>query len=106
MRTRSQSQTSSKPQRPTSNSDLDFTAKKFSVPADNTCAFYSIYFLLNNGNLDKSRASEYRRLVANKVLSNNTGLENFLGELTLGKPVDEYCAWIQSDSSWGGAIEL
>ena len=24
----------------------------------------------------------------------------------LGKSVDEYCAWIQSDDSWGGAIEL
>jgi hypothetical protein len=93
--------------RSSSNSpDLDFQSKRFSVPADNTCAFYSIYYLLHNGKLDKSLASEYRNLVSNKVLTNNTGLDNYLGELTLGRPIDEYCAWIQSDSSWGGAIEL
>lgn len=86
--------------------DLNFTAKKFSVPADNTCAFYSLYFLLNNGHLNKALASQYRQLVANKVLTNNTGLDNFQGEVTLGKPIEDYCAWIQSDSSWGGAIEL
>lgn len=40
------------------------------------------------------------------MLTNSTGLPDFLGELTLGKPIDEYCAWIQSDTSWGGAIEL
>ncbi|KAG5899169.1 hypothetical protein JTB14_029003 [Gonioctena quinquepunctata] len=27
-------------------------------------------------------------------------------EAILGKPIDEYCAWIQDDKSWGGAIEL
>jgi ubiquitin thioesterase OTU1 len=27
-------------------------------------------------------------------------------EVILGKSNDEYCAWIQKDQSWGGAIEL
>jgi hypothetical protein len=27
-------------------------------------------------------------------------------EVMLGKSNDEYCAWIQKDQSWGGAIEL
>lgn len=27
-------------------------------------------------------------------------------QVFLGRPVHEYCAWIQEDSSWGGEIEL
>ena len=27
-------------------------------------------------------------------------------DVFLGRPVDEYCAWIMDDKSWGGEIEL
>jgi len=78
---------------------------RFEVPADNTCLFYSLYFLLN-GHLHPENARNYRSIVSNKILTNSTGIPDFLGELTLGKSIDEYCAWIQSDDSWGGSIEL
>jgi len=80
-------------------------AIRFEVPADNTCLFYSLYFLLH-GNLDREKARCYRTIVSNKILTGSTGIPDFQPELMLGRPVDEYCAWIQSDDSWGGSIEL
>ena len=85
--------------------DPDLYINRFSVPGDNSCLFYSIYFLLN-GDLNKKAALELRTLVSKKVLTNSTGIEDFFGELTLGKPINEYCEWIQLDTTWGGAIEL
>jgi len=82
----------------------NITALRFEVPADNTCLFYSIYYLLH-GELNKNEARSYRKIVSNKILTNSTGIPDF-HESMLGKPKDEYCAWIQSDDSWGGAIEL
>nr|CAH7753651.1 unnamed protein product [Callosobruchus chinensis] len=42
-----------------------------------------------------------------KLVSETINAERFLyDEAVLGKPVDDYCAWIQDDRSWGGAIEL
>merc|ERR1712173_209988 len=78
---------------------------RFEVPADNTCLFYSVYYLLN-GVLDKEKARNLRSIVSNKILTNSTGIPDFDPLTFLGKSVDEYCAWIQSDDSWGGAIEL
>lgn len=83
----------------------NITALRFEVPADNTCLFYSIYYLLH-GELNKDQARTYRSIVSNKILTNSTGIPDFHPESMLGKPSDEYCAWIQSDDSWGGAIEL
>jgi len=82
------------------------TAARHEVPSDNSCLFYCIDFALNEGVILKERARNLRTLVSNKVLTNSTGLENFLGELTLGQSIDEYCAFIQSDTSWGGATEI
>lgn len=81
-------------------------ARRYEVPSDNTCLFYSIDFVLNDGIVINDRARNLRSLVANKVLTNTTNLDTFFGELTLGQSIDDYCAWIQSDGSWGGATEL
>ncbi|XP_065051185.1 ubiquitin thioesterase OTU1-like isoform X2 [Rhopilema esculentum] len=70
------------------------------VPADNSCLFASLSFLLFGG--DTSLASEMRSLAANCIISDPA---NF-NEALLGKPVKEYCDWLLNPSNWGGAIEI
>ena len=43
------------------------------------------------------RVQVARRILADPVTFNDA---------ILGKPMEEYAAWIQKDESWGGAIEL
>ncbi|XP_023017281.1 yod1 deubiquitinase [Leptinotarsa decemlineata] len=76
---------------------------KFTVPADNSCLFSSIYFVLNGKMDETGTAAPYmRELVAETI---KTDCHQY-DEAILGKPIDEYCAWIKDDKSWGGAIEL
>ncbi|VEN33810.1 unnamed protein product [Callosobruchus maculatus] len=73
------------------------------VPADNSCLFTSINFVLNGKVDDSATVAPYMR----KLVAETINAERFLyDEAVLGKPVDDYCAWIQDDRSWGGAIEL
>lgn len=76
---------------------------KHIVPADNSCLFSSIHYVLN-GKIDStgSVAPWMRQLIAETVSKDP---ENF-SEAILGKPNAEYCKWIQDEKSWGGAIEL
>lgn len=76
--------------------------RRLEVPPDNHCLFYSIDFLVNEGNLEKPRAKSMRKVIAQKILENP---EKF-SKVVLEKEPMDYAAWIQSDSSWGGAIEL
>ncbi|XP_044726660.1 ubiquitin thioesterase OTU1 [Chrysoperla carnea] len=71
------------------------------VPADNSCLFTSIGFVLN-GKVDTNVGSFMREIIAN-VVQNDT--DNY-SEAILGKPPSEYCKWIKKSESWGGAIEL
>lgn len=76
---------------------------KHIVPADNSCLFTSIHFVLN-GKIDETgTASTWMRNLIAETVSSDT--ENF-SEAILGKPTSEYCRWIQDDKSWGGAIEI
>ena len=72
------------------------------VPADNHCLFYSIYFCTNEGMLDQKQARQLRQKIAFHILEN----QNSYSEAVLGKSPLDYSAWIQSDASWGGSIEL
>lgn len=76
---------------------------KHVVPADNSCLFSSIYFVLN-GKIDETGSISplMRQLIAETVSKDP---ENY-SEAILGKPNADYCKWIQDDKSWGGAIEL
>lgn len=76
---------------------------KHIVPADNSCLFTSIFFVLN-GKIDETGNSSnwMRNLIAETVSSDTI---NF-SEAILGKPNSEYCKWIQDEKSWGGAIEI
>ncbi|KAK9235431.1 hypothetical protein V1525DRAFT_434687 [Lipomyces kononenkoae] len=66
---------------------------------DNSCLFRAIgYALLRN--LDTMH--ELRSLVASAILEDPSEYP----DVVLGKPREEYCAWISRSNSWGGAIEI
>lgn len=73
------------------------------VPADNSCLFTSVNFVLN-GSVDGSGscAPMMRQLVAETIRTEKHQYD----EAILGKPIETYCSWIQEENSWGGAIEL
>ncbi|XP_066259272.1 ubiquitin thioesterase Otu1 isoform X2 [Euwallacea similis] len=70
---------------------------KHIVPADNSCLFTSINFVLN-GKIDGSggAATYLRQLVAETILNE----KHIYDEAMLGKPIEQYCSWIQNDTSW------
>ncbi|CAF0903132.1 unnamed protein product [Adineta steineri] len=75
---------------------------RFSVPADNSCLFSSIYFVLHSGKLDLASNKYLRNLVATKIESDHVTYS----EAMLGRTNSEYSKWIRRDDSWGGGIEL
>ncbi|XP_004641207.1 ubiquitin thioesterase OTU1 [Octodon degus] len=72
------------------------------VPADNSCLFTSVYYVVEGGVLNPACAPEMRRLIAQIVASD----PDFYSEAILGKTNQEYCDWIKRDDTWGGAIEI
>jgi len=71
------------------------------VPADNSCLFTSIGFVLG-GKVDVTCGTYMRQIIAEAV----AGDADCYNEAILGRPNDDYCKWIQRPESWGGAIEL
>lgn len=71
------------------------------VPADNSCLFTSVNFVMT-GKVDLESGPFMRQIIASEV--HNEPRE--YNEGILGRPNDEYCAWIMQDDSWGGAIEV
>lgn len=71
------------------------------VPADNSCLFTSIGFVLG-GKVDPSCAPFMRQIIAEMVASDS----DRFSEAILGQPNSAYCEWILKPDSWGGAIEL
>nr|CAD7201636.1 unnamed protein product [Timema douglasi] len=71
------------------------------VPADNSCLFTSLGFVLG-GKVDLTCAPFMRQIIAEVVA---TEIDNYSSAI-LGKPNAEYCQWILKPDSWGGAIEL
>ncbi|XP_041504322.1 ubiquitin thioesterase OTU1 [Microtus oregoni] len=72
------------------------------VPADNSCLFTSVYYVVEGGVLNPGCAPDMRRLIAQIVASN----PDLYSEAILGKTNEEYCEWIKRDDTWGGAIEI
>ncbi|XP_051825190.1 ubiquitin thioesterase OTU1-like [Antechinus flavipes] len=72
------------------------------VPADNSCLFTSVYYVVEGGVLDPTHAPEMRNLIAETVASD----PEFYCEAFLEKTNQEYCEWIRRDDTWGGAIEI
>jgi hypothetical protein len=75
----------------TTNKSLIGQLIRFSVPADNSCLFSSIYFVLHSGKLDLASNKYLRNLVASKIESDQlTYSEAMLGRTNL-----EYSKWIR-----------
>ncbi|NXV77002.1 OTU1 thioesterase, partial [Atlantisia rogersi] len=72
------------------------------VPADNSCLFTSVYYVVEGGVYDLGCAPEMRSLIAQIVASDP---ESYC-EAVLGKTNREYCDWIRREETWGGAIEV
>lgn len=87
----------------TENCDFPGILMKHIVPADNSCLFSSIYFVLNGKIDDTGTIAPFLRQVIAETVARDP--EKFC-EAVLGKPNAEYCKWIQDDKSWGGAIEV
>ena len=80
---------------------------RVTVPADNSCLFRSIIFLADcpPGGMSAITDDEVmtmRLLVASLIQSD----PDRFNEAVLGRPVQEYLAWITDSSHWGGYIEL
>ncbi|XP_046392123.1 ubiquitin thioesterase OTU1 [Ischnura elegans] len=71
------------------------------VPADNSCLFTSIGYVLS-GKVHTDNGAFLREIIAESVAAN----PDEYSEAILGKPNPEYCQWIKKPESWGGAIEL
>ncbi|PWA86876.1 ubiquitin thioesterase OTU1 [Artemisia annua] len=69
------------------------------IPSDNSCLFSAVGYVMDH---DKNKAAELRQVIAATVASDPTKYS----EAFLGKPNEEYCAWILNPEKWGGAIEL
>lgn len=85
------------------NCDFPGILMKHIVPADNSCLFSSIYFVLNGKVDDSGSFAPFMRKVIAETVAGDP--EKFC-EAILGKPNADYCQWIQDDKSWGGAIEV
>ncbi|KAG7472104.1 hypothetical protein MATL_G00105050 [Megalops atlanticus] len=72
------------------------------VPADNSCLFTSVFYVVEGGVYDPACAPEMRGLIAQIVASDPASYS----EAVLGKSNEDYCAWIRRDDTWGGAIEV
>lgn len=72
------------------------------VPADNSCLFTSVSYVVEGGVYDPACAPEMRDLIAQIVSSDPAAYS----EAVLGKSNEEYCAWIRRADTWGGAIEV
>ncbi|KAG6586508.1 ubiquitin thioesterase otu1-like protein [Phytophthora cinnamomi] len=70
------------------------------MPADNSCLFHSIGYALGKGS--EGNGPAMRQLIRDTILAD----QEKYSEVFLGRPVNEYCAWIMDDKSWGGEIEL
>mmetsp|Transcript_18251 Transcript_18251/g.34139 ORF Transcript_18251/g.34139 Transcript_18251/m.34139 type:complete len:217 (+) Transcript_18251:70-720(+) len=71
------------------------------IPNDNSCLFTGIGFCLN-GEFVGNESVKQRKLCVDTIKSD----PDKFSELYLGKDVDEYCAWLMIDTSWGGEIEI
>ncbi|NWY03317.1 OTU1 thioesterase, partial [Nothoprocta ornata] len=72
------------------------------VPADNSCLFTSVSYVVEGGVFDAACAPEMRGLIAHIVASDPEAYS----EAVLGKTNQEYCEWIRKEETWGGAIEV
>ncbi|KAL4951333.1 hypothetical protein BDW69DRAFT_170285 [Aspergillus filifer] len=69
------------------------------MPDDNSCLFRAISAAVLPGS---DSMVELRSAVAETIQSNPDEYSSAI----LGQPRDDYCRWIRTETSWGGAIEM
>lgn len=72
------------------------------VPANNSCLFTSVHFVMENGVLNLDCQKAMRDMIAKSVSSDPITFN----EAILGKKNSDYCKWIKDSTSWGGSIEI
>jgi hypothetical protein len=73
-------------------------SRPVSQPDDNSCLFHAVSFLLSPW----SSTQELRQTVVQSVRSDPVRWD----VATLGRPIEEYLAYISDDSRWGGQVGL
>eukprot|EP00930_Biecheleria_cincta_P102327 TRINITY_DN94029_c0_g1_i1.p1 TRINITY_DN94029_c0_g1~~TRINITY_DN94029_c0_g1_i1.p1 ORF type:complete len:382 (+),score=73.60 TRINITY_DN94029_c0_g1_i1:176-1321(+) len=74
------------------------------VPNDNSCLFYSLAYVCEDGKVASHAVEQgLRKIVADQVKSDP---DPETRALFLGKPVDEYATWIMNTMHWGGENEI
>jgi len=76
------------------------------IPADNSCLFNSVAYLLRERKAEAPRGpQELRDLVAQQI-RDDPGRWDPITLAESGKPSLEYADWISKSESWGGSLEL
>lgn len=81
------------------------------VPADNTCLFTSIGWLMerrmDRGSVYRQQVTDYLRHIYETSERTGVPVENPLfTEAGLGRPLPDYVTYMSNPNTWGGAIEL
>ncbi|CAF0811729.1 unnamed protein product [Adineta steineri] len=76
------------------------------VPADNSCLFTTLNFIINNGNFDVENAHDTNIRLRNDLACMIENDPVTYTDVVLERPRDEYIQWIQQPNSWGGNIEI
>ena len=71
------------------------------IPADNSCCYTSVGYIAG-GKRRMDGGSAMRALAASHIASHPA----LYPAAVLGRPVPEYCAFIQRTDTWGGGVEL
>ena len=90
------------PKEPSKTSNFEGVLLRKVVPANNSCLFTSVYYVMENGLLNLDCQKTMREHIAISVSSDPIEFN----EAILGKKNSEYCKWIKDDKSWGGCIEI
>lgn len=70
------------------------------IPNDNSCLFSAVEFLTSSGTIENSRQLRF------ECTSQIRKFPDKYTTLYLDRTPDEYCTWLELDSSWGGEIEI
>lgn len=74
--------------------------KRLLIPSDNSCLFRCIGVVAEQSYYF---GEKYRIIAVNAIQNCHTN--GFIDPALLEKPLDQYCAWLRKDNSWGGAVE-
>jgi len=93
----------------TSGVDCGLTAKRVIIPADNSCLFNAIGYLLEHPGADVDTVaaqSEVQKRLRSVVAESVIAQPDVYSESVLGMTPQKYAMWIRDSAHWGGEIEI